>query len=39
MQNASITGETKRPCQGWGVVTGAGKMARGARLSGNQPII
>lgn len=25
MQNASITGKTKRPCQEWGVVTGAGK--------------
>ena len=25
MQNASITGKTKRPCQGRGVVTGAGK--------------
>lgn len=24
MQNASITGKTKRPCQGRGVVTGAG---------------
>lgn len=23
MQNASITVETKRPCQEWGVVTGA----------------